>query len=330
MQFGPIRRQPACRIRSTSARFARAPLGAAFAEPGADDADRADALGDAVVDRRQHVRRRHDDHGEIDRAGNVDDARVGGEPRRSPARSGGRARSLPVKPAADEVVEDLRADLAALAVGADDGDHARLEERPSSTRSRPSATVRRPCSANRSVTASDRATWQTPARSASSRRSRSRETRRASGGCRPARRRRTCLMPVLAREARQTLEQPRADAVPLHRVGHRERHFGAIGRLRIPMEAGEGDDPAARFHDQRRCRASVGARPASGPATALSAGTPMKAVVEAFRRERLEKLAAAPRRRVPPAGRRQTVDPSRTTTSVVATARSSWQRLVRR
>ena len=72
MQLGPIRRQPACRTRSSRTRFARASVGVAFAEPGADDADRRDVLGDAVVDGRKHVRRRHDDHGQIDGSGYVD------------------------------------------------------------------------------------------------------------------------------------------------------------------------------------------------------------------------------------------------------------------
>ena len=77
MQLGPIRRQPARANSIDQRRFARAALGAALAEAGADDADRADALGDAIVDGGQHVRGGNDDDGEVDRSGNVADARIG-------------------------------------------------------------------------------------------------------------------------------------------------------------------------------------------------------------------------------------------------------------
>ena len=52
-------------------------------------------------------------------------------------------------------------------------------------------------------------------------------------------------MPCFARHAREALQQARADAVALQGIGYGERHFGAIGRLPDPVEAGEGHDPAA-------------------------------------------------------------------------------------
>ena len=55
---------------------------------------------------------------------------------------------------------------------------------------------------------------------------------------------------VFPREARQALEEPRADAVPLQGIGDGERHLGAIDRIRIPVETSEGHDPASRFRDQ--------------------------------------------------------------------------------
>ena len=89
--------EPAARLPNSvqQDRFARAPFGVAFAEPGADDADRRNVLADAVVDGREHVRRRDDHHGQIDGSGYVDHATVGGEPVDRPRPSGARARWSP-------------------------------------------------------------------------------------------------------------------------------------------------------------------------------------------------------------------------------------------
>ena len=104
-------------------RFARASFGVALAEAGADDADRPDALGDAVVDRRQHLRGRHHDDRQIDRPVDVARrARYAGSPPISVA-DGWTGTMRAREAGRDEVVQDLRPDLPALAVRADDGDH---------------------------------------------------------------------------------------------------------------------------------------------------------------------------------------------------------------
>ena len=58
-------------------------------------------------------------------------------------------------------------------------------------------------------------------------------------------------MPCVPRDVREALQQARADAVALQRVGDGKCHFGAIGCKRIPVEAGEGHDSAAGLGDQR-------------------------------------------------------------------------------
>ena len=79
MQFGPISRHPAWRMRFTRVASRARPASVAFTESGADHADGADLLGDAVVNGLEYLCCGHDDHREIDRSGNVDDAPVGGE-----------------------------------------------------------------------------------------------------------------------------------------------------------------------------------------------------------------------------------------------------------
>ena len=116
MQLGPISRHPARPHPLEQHALARASFGVAFAESGADDADRA---GRAWRCSRRRppgpARRGHDDHGEIDRPGNVGDARVGGQPFDLADAVGCTGTIVPVNPARDQVVEDLRADLAAFA-----------------------------------------------------------------------------------------------------------------------------------------------------------------------------------------------------------------------
>ena len=123
-------------------------------------------------------------------------------------------------------------------------------------------------------------------------------------------------MPVFPRDAREALQQPRADTVALQCVGHGERHFGAVERLRIAVEAGEGHDPAAGLGDERGRGAAIGAGELPDP-RGVESRQSQKAEIAALRRELLEK----PEQRLESrssAGRRQTVDPSRTTTSVAA------------
>ncbi len=108
-------------------RFQAPALFAGLTEAGRDDDDAFDALGDAVVDGPGHRSRRHGNHGEIDGAVDVGEAGVAA----NALDFGGRrihGQDRAAKAGRDEVVEDLRADLAALAAGADDRDRTRLEE----------------------------------------------------------------------------------------------------------------------------------------------------------------------------------------------------------
>ena len=89
--------------------------------------------------------------------------------------------------------------------------------------------------------------------------------------------------------------------------------------LRIAIEAGEGDDPAAGFGDERRAAASVG-RDQRRTRDVGERRQAQEPVIAGFRGERLEELHAAPATSRSSARRRQTVDPSRTTTSIVATS----------
>ena len=189
MQLGPTSRQPACRIRVQQGRFACAAFRVAFAEPGADDADRGHVLVDAIVDR---LRARgsqaprpwpgRQGPGCRSRA----DTRLG---LRFSAPSGGRARCVPVKPAATRLcrISDPilpRSRLAPMTATTRGSKNAFIDA-VAAVRDRAAA-----FSSKRSVTDSEMATWQTP-RSTVGRDAQnpSPERRRASDGCRPARRR---------------------------------------------------------------------------------------------------------------------------------------------
>ena len=191
MQLGPIRRQPARRIRSTNSASRALPVVSALAEPGADDANGAHALGDALVDHRQHGGGGHDDDREIHGAGDIGEARAGADA----VDLGGRWMDGPQRAGVaggHQVVEDLRADLAALAVGADHRDGLRLEKAPhrrgrGGLRSRGGLARERLGHRQRQRDATHASLDRT-----SGRRTRIRERRRASAGCRRRRRHRTC------------------------------------------------------------------------------------------------------------------------------------------
>ena len=100
----------------------------ALAEAGADHADRRDAFGDAVVDRREHLGGGDDDDRQVDRIGDI--AHTGERPaaadlRRARVHRDDRAREA----GPEQVVEDFGSDAPALPVRADDRDHPRREER---------------------------------------------------------------------------------------------------------------------------------------------------------------------------------------------------------
>lgn len=79
MQFGPIKRPAGSPHFLDQARFTGASIPIAFAEAGADDADRADVLADAIIDCGQDLVRRNNDHREIDDTGDVGDTPIGGQ-----------------------------------------------------------------------------------------------------------------------------------------------------------------------------------------------------------------------------------------------------------
>ncbi len=110
-------------------RFTGAAGGIALAEAGADDADCADALHDAVIDSSKDLVCRNHDHRQIDGTGNITDAPICGQPGDlAGARVYRNDRSG--ESCGPKVVENLRSDLAARPVRTDDSHHARLEERP--------------------------------------------------------------------------------------------------------------------------------------------------------------------------------------------------------
>src|SRR5688572_21086678 len=59
---------------------------------------------------------------------------------------------------------------------------------------------------------------------------------------------------LVPREACEALQQAGADAVALQFIRDRKRNLGAIGRLRIFVEASEGHDPSPDYSDQRGYR----------------------------------------------------------------------------
>ncbi len=108
-------------------RLARGPLGAGLLEAGADHHHRLDAVAPAGLDDREHVRRRDDDHGEIHRAGHVGDGRIGLD-RLDHLGLGVHREDRAVESPAQQVVEDLGADRAAGARGADHRHRARPQD----------------------------------------------------------------------------------------------------------------------------------------------------------------------------------------------------------
>ena len=128
MQLGPTIRLPARRAFVTIALFPHPSLGAAFSKARADDADGRHLLRQAVVDHGLDVQGRDDHDGEVNWTGYLADAGVGlqaNEFRGCWMNGNDRARELRL----DQVVQDLGADLPALAAGANDRHHPRRKER---------------------------------------------------------------------------------------------------------------------------------------------------------------------------------------------------------
>ena len=148
----------------------------------------------------KHLRRGHDDHRQIDRSGDVRRRAGTRGARRSRAPSGGPARCVPVKPAATRlcrISEPIlpRSRLAPTTATTRGSKNAFIDA-VAAVRDRAAA-----LSAKASVVDGERQRDVADAvlDRAGHRRSRSRETRRASAGCRRARRRRTSRCPARAR-----------------------------------------------------------------------------------------------------------------------------------
>ena len=103
------------------------PVTADFAEPGTDDNDGFHAFGNALVHDAGHAIGRYRYEGQIDWPGNFSHrwVRLHAVNRR---RRGMHHRQATGVAARDHVVQQLRADLAALAVRADDDEAARAED----------------------------------------------------------------------------------------------------------------------------------------------------------------------------------------------------------
>ena len=108
--------------------LAGAALRARLGEPGADNDQRADTFPDAGFDDFGHGARRHGHDGQVDGVGDGVHGREGRDAQHRTRRGVHHVQASPV-PAGHDVVEEFRPDLAALTVGADDGDAGRLEER---------------------------------------------------------------------------------------------------------------------------------------------------------------------------------------------------------
>jgi hypothetical protein len=106
--------------------LAAAPRVTHFGEAGGDHDDTRDALGHAFVDGRIHELGRDRDHGQIHRTRDVGEPRVAGPAQDLPGLRIDRHELAAI--AVGEVVEDLGADLPALAAGPDDRHDFRLEE----------------------------------------------------------------------------------------------------------------------------------------------------------------------------------------------------------
>ena len=244
--------------------FADTTVFARLAEAGADHANGAHFLADALVDSCQHLIRRNDDHRQIDRSRDVPDSRVGTDPvdllRTGMDRHNGAGEAI-----GDEIVQDLRSDLAALAIGTDDCDGARFEE----------------C-LHRRRRGGPRARRGLICESIGCRERQDHSVNAVLDPCRhaeagfakylehaPVVKEHVCVErvdAVFTSDDGKPFEQPSADAVTLQGVGHDECHFGTILMLRIAIEAGECDDAASSLDYEGR---SPGCRP-TWPARGLA------------------------------------------------------------
>ena len=173
----------------------------------------------------------------------------------------------------DEIVQDLRADLAALAIGADDRHHARLEERLHRRRRGRSRARRRLVREGIGHRQRQRRPGRRRARPRSvAAKPESRNTssiRRLSPSTYGSKVSMPCSR-AIARAARAAACRCRAPAA-------RRRRRTPLPRdsmLRVPVEAGERDDATPRFDHQGRPDARRPTPPAPARRAPVSAGRP--------------------------------------------------------
>ena len=244
MQFGPIIRTPAARIFSTRAASRTRPAS------GADHDERLHPFREAVIDDRLDARRRNDDHGEIHVTGDIRHPGVGRE-RLDLGRVEIDRIDRTGKAGGAQVVEDFGADPAACSIRPHHGDRARLEKGLHRSGGRVTGAAGRLL-----------------------RGLRGRRERQPEGDDPRFRR----LLDLEAevdeygghlaipgqdrgfeglnapgdRNARETVDQARADSQPVERVGDGECRLGALRSLRIAKKMPERDDSGARFADERK------------------------------------------------------------------------------
>jgi hypothetical protein len=187
---------------------------------------------------------------------------------------------------AEQVVKDLRADLSARAVGADDSDDARLEK---GAHRRRGGTLRSDGRLLREAVGYGNGQLDVPDPPIDL--DRFGETRGPEH---------VEHLPIVAehpgvervdargaRALREVLEEARPDAMPLRIVGHREGDFGTA-RCSIPaVIARERHDPSATLGNQRHRLAAIHVDERTNPCLG-ERGTTVKAVVQALRGERLQ------------------------------------------
>ena len=227
--------------------LAATPFLSRFAEARGDHDNALDALGHAVVDRRRDRGGRDRDHREVDGPVDVGQAAVAAS---SLDFRRGRVHRIdgPGEAGRKQVVEDLRADLPALAAGSDHGHRAGLEEPGHRCRGRLLGAVRRLL--------------------LEVRRRRQRHLDPFVSGCREPPHRKAAagedveharvrpLRPRLegrdaarAGDRGEPLEQPRADALAAQGTLDGERHLRARGVGCVAAVVPDGDDPARAFAD---------------------------------------------------------------------------------
>ena len=184
-------------------------------------------------------------------------------------------------------MEDLRSDLAAFPIRADDGHDPRLEEGLHRRR----RGGPRPCGGLVGESGRDRERQDHVADAAIDRRGHP-KTGRAKDVEHPAvvaqHIRVERVDAVFPRDAREALQQAHADAVALQGIGDGECHLCAVGRFGIRVEAREGHEPPSGLGDERGRRA-IGAGGDLPDTLGVESRQPQKAEIPALRRKVLEK-----------------------------------------